>query len=218
MHKIKGGIFMRRVAVIIIGIGLVILGSILLIKDKFGESIEATAEAVAVNSVAIKINNSLKNGFYDEDLGEPLLDVKRDSEGNIQYLEPNTRLINKLLLEFSTNVKENYSLDDIEEIEVNWGVITGSKLLSQLPFTVTVKVQPISLTKFQYESEFETEGINQTRYKVYCTINSQIHIVAPFTDKTAEINRKVLLAEAVIVGKVPDNYVFVPEQSILDAV
>ncbi|MCI8348892.1 MAG: sporulation protein YunB [Firmicutes bacterium] len=209
---------MRRVAVIIIGIGLVILGSILLIKDKFGESIEATAEAVAVNSVAIKINNSLKNGFYDEDLGEPLLDVKRDSEGNIQYLEPNTRLINKLLLEFSTNVKENYSLDDIEEIEVNWGVITGSKLLSQLPFTVTVKVQPISLTKFQYESEFETEGINQTRYKVYCTINSQIHIVAPFTDKTAEINRKVLLAEAVIVGKVPDNYVFVPEQSILDAV
>ncbi len=218
MHKIKGGIFMRRVAVIIIGIGLVILGSILLIKDKFGESIEATAEAVAVNSVAIKINNSLKNGFYDEDLGEPLLDVKRDSEGNIQYLEPNTRLINKLLLEFSTNVKENYSLDDIEEIEVNWGVITGSKLLSQLPFTVTVKVQPISLTKFQYESEFETEGINQTRYKVYCTINSQIHIVAPFTDKTAEINRKVLLAEAVIVGKVPDNYVFVPEESILDAV
>lgn len=218
MHKIKGGIFMRRVAVIIIGIGLVILGSILLIKDKFGESIEATAEAVAVNSVAIKINNSLKNGFYDEDLGEPLLDVKRDSEGNIQYLEPNTRLINKLLMEFSTNVKENYSLDDIEEIEVNWGVITGSKLLSQLPFTVTVKVQPISLTKFQYESEFETEGINQTRYKVYCTINSQIHIVAPFTDKTAEINRKVLLAEAVIVGKVPDNYVFVPEESILDAV
>ena len=209
---------MRRLAVIIIGIGLVILGSILLIKDKFGESIEATAEAVAVNSVAIKINNSLKNGFYDEDLGEPLLDVKRDSEGNIQYLEPNTRLINKLLLEFSTNVKENYSLDDIEEIEVNWGVITGSKLLSQLPFTVTVKVQPISLTKFQYESEFETEGINQTRYKVYCTINSQIHIVAPFTDKTAEINRKVLLAEAVIVGKVPDNYVFVPEESILDAV
>ena len=143
---------MRRVAVIIIGIGLVILGSILLIKDKFGESIEATAEAVAVNSVAIKINNSLKNGFYDEDLGEPLLDVKRDSEGNIQYLEPNTRLINKLLLEFSTNVKENYSLDDIEEIEVNWGVITGSKLLSQLPFTVTVKVQPISLTKLDRKS------------------------------------------------------------------
>lgn len=209
---------MKRAAVILLGIGFIITGSLLLIKDRFGDSIEATAEAVAVNAVAIKINESLENGFYNEELGEPLLTVERDDEGNIQYLEPNSRVINKLLLEFSTNVKENYSLDDVEEIKLNWGVITGSKILSQLPFTAKVKVQPVSLTKFQYESEFETEGINQTRYRLYCTVNSQIHIVAPFTDKTAEINRKVLLAEAVIVGKVPDSYVVVPEESILDAV
>ena len=190
----------------------------MLIKDKFGDSIEATAEAVAINAVAIKINESITNGFYNDDLGEPLLNVERDAEGNIRYLEPNSRVINKLLLEFSANVKENYSMDDVEEIKVNWGVITGSKILSQLPFTATVKVQPVSLTKFQYESEFETEGINQTRYKIYCNLTSQIHILAPFTDKTAEINRKVLLAEAVIVGKVPDSYVVVPEESILDAI
>lgn len=209
---------MKRAAVILIGIGLVILGGMLVIRDKFGDSIQQTAEAVAVNAVAIKINDSLQNGLYDEALSGPLLNVERDSEGNIQYLEPNAEVINKLLLEFSTNVRENYDLGDTEEIKVNWGVITGSKLLSQLPFAVTVKVQPVSLTKFQYETGFETEGINQTRYYVYCTITSQIHILAPFTDKTAQINRRLLLAEAVIVGKVPDSYVVVPEGSILDAV
>lgn len=209
---------MKRAAVILIGIGLVILGGMLVIRDKFGDSIQQTAEAVAVNAVATKINDSLQNGLYDEALSGPLLNVERDSEGNIQYLEPNAEVINKLLLEFSTNVRENYDLGDTEEIKVNWGVITGSKLLSQLPFAVTVKVQPVSLTKFQYETGFETEGINQTRYYVYCTITSQIHILAPFTDKTAQINRRLLLAEAVIVGKVPDSYVVVPEGSILDAV
>lgn len=209
---------MKRAAVILIGIGLVILGGMLVIRDKFGDSIQQTAEAVAVNAVATKINDSLQNGLYDEALSGPLLNVERDSEGNIQYLEPNAEVINKLLLEFSTNVRENYDLGDTEEIKVNWGVITGSKLLSQLPFAVTVKVQPVSLTKFQYETGFETEGINQTRYYVYCTITSQIHILAPFTDKTAQINRRLLLAEAVIVGKVPDSYVVVPEESILDAV
>ena len=209
---------MKRAAVILIGIGLVILGGMLVIRDKFGDSIQQTAEAVAVNAVATKINDSLQNGLYDEALSGPLLNVERDSEGNIQYLEPNAEVINKLLLEFSTNVRENYDLGDTEEIKVNWGVITGSKLLSQLPFAVTVKVQPVSLTKFQYETGFETEGINQTRYYVYCTITSQIHILAPFTDTTAQINRRLLLAEAVIVGKVPDSYVVVPEGSILDAV
>lgn len=209
---------MKRAAVILIGIGLVILGGMLVIRDKFGDSIQQTAEAVAVNAVATKINDSLQNGLYDEALSGPLLNVERDSEGNIQYLEPNAEVINKLLLEFSANVRENYDLGDTEEIKVNWGVITGSKLLSQLPFAVTVKVQPVSLTKFQYETGFETEGINQTRYYVYCTITSQIHILAPFTDKMAQINRRLLLAEAVIVGKVPDSYVVVPEESILDAV
>ena len=81
-----------------------------------------------------------------------------------------------------------------------------------------MKVQPLSLTRFQYETEFETQGINQTRYCVYCTINSQVRILAPFTDKVSEINRRFLLAEAIIVGDVPGNYVEVPKESILDAI
>ena len=209
---------MKRAVVIFIGMFLVLTGSFMLFKDAFGESIQTTAEAVATNMVSSKINASLKDGFYDEELSEPLIFVERNENGDIQYLEPNSRLINRLLLNFSTKVKENYDLDDISEIKVNFGVVTGSRVLSQMPFYFTVKVHPLSLTKFQYETEFETEGINQTRYYVYCVLTSKIHVLAPFTDKTAEINRKILLAEAVIVGKVPQNYVMVPEDSILDAI
>ena len=70
-------------------------------------------------------------------------------------------------------------MSDMEEVRVNLGVITGNSLLSQLPFTASVRVQPLSLTKFQVETEFESEGINQTRYFVYCTVTSQVHIIAP---------------------------------------
>lgn len=118
---------------------LVIVGTIVLIKDAFGESIEAAAEAIAVNSVAVKINKSLEEGFYDEELSEPLLNVQRDEEGNIQYVEPNSRVINKLLLEFSQNAEETYSLSDRKEHKVNLGVITGSRILSQLPIYIKIK-------------------------------------------------------------------------------
>lgn len=209
---------MKRMAIILIGVGLVLIGSIIMFKDAFETSIQKTSEAVATKHVSSKINESLEKGFYDEKLEEPLLHIERDENGGIQYLEPNSRLINKLLLTFSSNVKENYSIEDIDEIEVNLGVLTGSRVLSQLPITAKIKVHPVSLTKFEYASEFETEGINQTRYYVYCNLSSQIHIVAPFTDEITTINRKILLAEAVIVGKVPENYVMVPEDSILDAI
>ncbi|MBR5129253.1 MAG: sporulation protein YunB [Firmicutes bacterium] len=209
---------MKRMAIIMIGIGLIIIGSIIMFKDTFGSTIEKTSEIIAINAVSSKINASLKNGFYDENLNEALIYAERDKDGSIKYLEPNTWLINKLLLAFSTNVKENYSLTDIQEIPVNLGVLTGNKLISQLPITVNIRVHPVSLTKFQYETDFETEGINQTRYYVYCRVTSKIHILAPFTDKVATIDKKILLAEAIIVGKVPENYVMVPEDSILDAI
>ena len=192
---------MGRVVSIFLGLILVAAGVLMLFKDAYGESIAGASESIAVNFVAMKINASLKEGIYSSELDGPLIHVERDENGNIKYLEPDSRLINKLVLEFMTEVNDTYNLDDTQAVKVNLGVITGSKILSQLPFTVKVKVQPLSLTRFQYETEFETQGINQTRYCVYCTIN-----------------RRFLLAEAIIVGDVPGNYVEVPKESILDAI
>ena len=209
---------MRRVVIILLGIALVLGGSLVMFKEAYGESISGASESIAVNYVAMKINASLRQGIYSSELDGPLIHTERDEQGNIKYLEPDSRLINKLVLEFMTGVNETYSLEDTQVVEVNLGVITGSKIFSQLPFTTKIKVQPLSLTKFQYETEFETQGINQTRYCVYCTINSRIRILAPFTDEISEINRRFLLAEAVIVGDVPSNYVEVPKEDILDAI
>lgn len=208
---------MRRVVTILLGITLVAAGGLMMFRDAYGESISGAAESIAVNYVAMKINASLRQGMYSADLDGPLIHVERDSEGKIKYLEPDSRLINRIVLEFMSGVNETYSMEDTQVVKVNLGVITGSKIISQMPFTTKIKVQPLSLTKFQYETEFETQGINQTRYCVYCTINSKIRILAPFTDKISEINRKFLLAEAVIVGDVPETYVDVPEEDILDA-
>ena len=81
----------------------------------------------------MKINQSLKKGIEGygnrEDSGESLLHIERDEKGNIKYIEPDTMVINRLVLDFSTGVKENYSLDDIQVTKVNLGVVTGSKFL-----------------------------------------------------------------------------------------
>ncbi|MCI6013114.1 MAG: sporulation protein YunB [Firmicutes bacterium] len=198
------------------GLCLMAAGGGLLFRDFYGESIDAAAKAVAVNVVAIKINQSLEEGITNGGLQGELLHVEQDSEGKVQYVEADSRLITQLVLAFSMKMNENYNTGDTEVVPMNLGILTGNKLLSQLPLTVNVKVMPLSLTKFQCETEFETQAINQTRYKVYCTVTSNVQIVAPFSRETAEISRKVLLAEAVIIGDVPENYVRVPQDDILD--
>ena len=208
--------YIKKCMVILMGLLLILAGCGFLFRDFYGESIDAAAKAVAVNVVAIKINQSLKEGITNGELQGDLLHVERDSEGKVQYVEADSRLITRLVLAFSMKMNENYNLGDTEVVPMNLGILTGNKILSQLPLTVNVKVMPLSLTKFQCETEFETQAINQTRYKVYCTVTSNVQILAPFSRETAEINRKVLLAEAVIVGEVPDNYVRVPQDDILD--
>ena len=209
---------MLRWGIILLGVIMVAGGVLLLFGDAYGENIQGVANDIAINIVASKINESMKDGLYNDALDGPLLKAERDSEGYIQYIEPDTKLINRLLLEFSRGVKENYSLDDIEVVKVNLGVLTGSKIMSQLPFNAKLKVMPVSLTKFQCGTSFESEGINQTHYNVYCTVECSVRVVAPFSNEVIKFQRKYLVAEAVIVGKVPDNYVMVPKDSILDAI
>lgn len=207
---------MRRFIVIVTGLCLVAAGLVLLFSDRYGASIDQAARSIAINAVGTKITRTLSGGIYNEELEGAILEIQRNEAGEIQYLEANSRLINKLVLAFATKMEEEYNLGDTMVIPVNFGVLTGSKILSQLPFMADVRVMPLSLTKFQAETEFVSEGINQTRYKVYCTVNSSIQILAPFSREQAEINRRVLLAEAIIVGRVPDSYVVVPEEDILD--
>ena len=210
------GRFIMRLLVIGTGLAMVTGGMMILFSDRYGESIDQAARAIAINAVGTKITRSVNEGIYNEELEGQLLEVVRNEEGQIEYVESNSRLINKLVLAFATKMEEDYSLGDTMVIPANFGMLTGNRILSQIPYTVNIKVMPLSLTKFQTETEFTSEPINQTRYKVYCTVTSDVQIVAPFTRETAQISRRVLLAEAIIVGKVPDSYVFVPEENVLD--
>ena len=203
---------------ILMGLMLTAGGILLLFEEQYGDSIDQAARAIAINAVGTKITRTLSEGVYNENLEGELLKIERNEAGEIEYVEANSRLINKLVLAFAAKMEEDYTLGDTMVIPVNYGVLTGSRILSQLPYTADIRVMPLSLTKFQAETEFTAEPINQTRYKVYCSVSSEIQILAPFSRETAQINRRVLLAEAIIVGRVPDSYVVVPEENILDVV
>ena len=44
-----------------------------------------------------------------------------------------------------------------------------------------------------------------------------MQILQPFSKESVKVTNKVLISEAVIVGDVPDSYVNVPKEDILDA-
>lgn len=180
-------------------------------------SIESLAEIKAKEMVTYAINEATCKQFFKEATNiEDLLIINTDNEGSIELVQSNTVAMNILAAELGKEIKEMYRDMKPSQLKVPLGTILGSQLMSQSDVNVKMKVLPISVANIEFLSEFESQGINQTKYKVYLSLTSKVRVMAPFSSKTLEIHNVVLVSEAVILGKVPNSYVNVPEQDILD--
>lgn len=152
---------------------------------------------------------------FDYTDGE-LLKINTDNDGNITLLEPNTMLMNRLSTEMVKEIQAQFRTIEPRKVTVPVGSIVGSQIMSQFGPSLDLKVIPIGMSRASYKTEFESTGINQTKYKVYLEMDSQARVLSPFSMKNIEVKNTILIAEAIIVGEVPDSYIFVPEDSLID--
>lgn len=204
----------------VIGLLIFILGVLILtegLKRQIGPNIDAISGLKAKGMVTELINETIREQFSDENYEEKLFLVKTGDDGKIQMVQANTSLINKMVASFAESLQKKYAAMDAKNVEVPYGTLMGSKILSQTGFGINIKILPLSVTKYDFETEFESQGINQTKYKIYIVLESSVQILQPFSKESVKITNKVLISEAVIVGDVPDSYVNVPKEDILDA-
>ena len=71
---------------------------------------------------------------------------------------------------------------------------------------VKIRISSIGNIETNLNSEFTSQGINQTLHRIYVDINCKVKVLTPFKDIERKITNKVLLAENVIVGNIPDTY------------
>lgn len=190
-------------------------GMYMLINLVIEPNMEAVARIRAEAVVSRTINKALAEQFMEEENKE-LFTVVNGEDGNMAMVQANSVEINIMLAQLSINLQEAFREMEDEYLEVPVGTLLGSKLLSQTGPDVTVTIIPLSVSSMDFRTEFETQGINQTKYKIYIVIGSKVKVMAPFTAETFETSSNILVAETVILGKVPDSFVQVPEEDILD--
>lgn len=71
---------------------------------------------------------------------------------------------------------------------------------------VKIRISSIGNIETNLNSEFTSQGINQTLHRIYVDISCNVKVLTPFKDIERKITNKVLLAENVIVGDIPDTY------------
>ncbi|NLD19752.1 MAG: sporulation protein YunB [Clostridiales bacterium] len=204
----------RLLAVLLLGV--IFVGGLAAFEKKvLCPNIESIGKMKAEILVQRVINEALSEELKKQDPGG-LFITKLDEEGNVKMVQADSTKINVLLTGLSINIQDRFLEMKKKKTRVPAGALLGSQILSQTGPAITLYIIPLSVSSMDFNTEFTAKGINQTKYKIYIKISCSIKVLAPLSDSNVKTSSKVLIAEAVIVGAVPNSYVKVPKEDILD--
>lgn len=155
---------------------------------------------------ATEIINETALDIYSNDFDySKIIIIDKDNDGNITLLRADTVKLNYLSSKLVLSM--NRKVDELEEIgiKIPLGYMTKNLIFYNLGPKINVKMNQVGNITSDYESIFESAGINQTRHKIYLNVHMKMRVVVPFNSEEVEITSQIPIAETIIVGKIPDT-------------
>ena len=174
------------------------------INNIINETVEIKCEALAVKAMNMAIGDVVMDSVvYDE-----LVNIVNNENGEISMIKANSLAINNISKSLSKTT-ESY-VNDIGNngVKIPIGNFTGIPLLVGMGPSINLKVKPVGAVVCRFSSKFETAGINQTNHKIYITISTSVNTVLPILSNSVKAEQQVLVSESIIIGKVPEVYLY----------
>ena len=191
---------------------IIILAVVFCLSALFIYSVSAISPIVKARAVELSrshatrvINTAVREVMEEGDYPE-LVEIKRDSEGNVLSLSANTTAINNLKSRVSLRILELLSREENLELKVPIGNLTGMYLMTGRGFSVSVRLIPADSVVTTVESSFSEEGINQSWHRITMRVTLRVGVIVLGEHISVDVCDSIVVADSVIVGKVPDAY------------
>lgn len=172
------------------------LPSAMMISEKY-----ATAEInKQINAVTEKIisETSVSSGDF--------FSSTTNGKEQLNYLNIDSMLINKICSNIATELSKQLNSAGSQKIELPVGIFSGFALLADTGPKFSISLMPAGDAQVDYETKFESVGINQINFQIWLNITAEINIVNPLYEKPIIIKRKLMLVNIVFNGDVPSTY------------
>lgn len=163
---------------------------------------ESQIKSYATKSINYAIADTMNQNISYGDL----VNIVKDKNDNVSYIEANSVRINLLSKSMSKVVMSNFLEFAKWPIKIAAGSFTGIAILNGVGPKVAFNVSPFGEVLCSFSSNFESAGINQTYHKLYLIISLKIYVVFPFQKLQVASSSEVLLCETLIIGKIPEVY------------
>ena len=166
-----------------------------------------TYSAQETKSITEKAINLAVSNVINRTLNyETLIDINYSQTGEIVSFSANQYEINTITREI---VKETqYQMGRIGKhgLPIQVGTFSGIPFLIGRGPTINLNLVPIGVVSGKFDSEFSSVGINMTKHTLFLYIDVHVSIVLPINSYDIYSTNQVLLAESIIMGKVPEVY------------
>lgn len=167
----------------------------------FVASCKTAASSKATHIVSDEVAKVMSDYSYDD-----LIDIEKDGNGDVVLIKSDTVLINKITSKIVSNIQSALDKTPTIMVYINYGSVSGISILKNLGPKFDIELEAAGKINTEIKSEFDSINVNQTLHKIYLNLSTSVSILTPIGVYGRDIDSKVLLTEAVIVGDVPETY------------
>ncbi len=172
------------------------------LKDIASQMALSDATDMITATINDKINEKMSEGQYTYDY---FVNLQKDSEGNVTAISANMTRINTLSSEILREVIASTNSGELN-LSIPLGNLLGSNLLLGRGPHIPVKIIMLTSSYADFRNELSSAGINQIKHQIILEVRVQIDVLMPWEVQSTEVLSEVLIAETIIVGKVPNTY------------
>ena len=204
VHSEDGGSHKRRFAAgLFIPVFIALLTAISLFLGELSTQMAVSdATDIVTKTVNDSINGVIGQGIYGFDY---FINVDKDESGNVTAITSNMAHINKLSTDILNSVIESTD-NGVLSIEIPIGNLSGINLLLNKGPDVRVDIIMPTSSRVEFRNEVISCGINQAKYQLVLEVTIDIDILVPWGTESATTVTEVIVADTVVVGRVPNTY------------
>ena len=161
----------------------------------------------ARDAVTLAVNGCVSRMMRENDYSyDYFVTLEKDAQGNITAITTNTAHINALSSQIMQEIARAADSESLN-IRIPLGSLLGSNLLMGRGPEIPVQVKMLTSSFVRFENELISTGINQSRHVVTLIADVDVDIMIPLSTVSTTVETDILIAETVIVGRVPETYV-----------
>jgi len=154
------------------------------------------------------INEQIATGVIDYDR---MVLLEKDVAGNLTALRTNMSEVNHLKTQILGLINSRLKHLQQQTVGLPLGSIVLPVLFSGQGPEIPIRLVSVGSSGADFENQFSEAGINQTLHRILLTTNVDVTILVPGGTVNKRVVTEVVVAETIVVGSVPQNYVTIED-------